>query len=125
MSVRFQADNDLKSAIIRAARRREPGIDFLSAQEAGLDGVSDPELLDRAAGNGRVVVSHDHRTMLSHFRNHLAAGKFSPGLRVVSQRAPIRDVIESLLLVWVFSDPEELRDQAYYLPSLSQHFFSR
>jgi len=52
LSIRFQADNDLKFGIVKAVRRREPTIDFVSAQEAGLDGVGDPELLDRSAAEG-------------------------------------------------------------------------
>lgn len=89
MSLRFQADNDLKFAIVRAVRRQEPAIDFASAQEAGLHGVGDLELLDRAAADDRVLVSHDRRTMIEHFRNHLAEGKSSPGLLVVAQGASI------------------------------------
>ena len=49
LSIRLQADNDLKYAIVKAVRRQEPAIDFASAQEACLDGLSDPELLDPAA----------------------------------------------------------------------------
>jgi hypothetical protein len=73
--------------IVRAVRRLEPAIDFASAQEACLHGLGDPELLERAAAEGRVLVSHDRRTMLKHFRDHLGAGKTSPGLLVVSQGA--------------------------------------
>jgi hypothetical protein len=58
LSIRFQADNDLKLAIVMAVRRREPAIDFASSREAGLDGVGDPELLERAARDTRVLVSH-------------------------------------------------------------------
>ncbi len=97
MSIRFQADNDLKFGIVKAVRRREPSMDLVSAQEAGLDGVGDPELLDRAALEGRVLVSHDRRTMLDHFRAHLAAGKSSPGLLIVPQDASMGDVIEALV----------------------------
>lgn len=50
-------------------------MDFVSAQGSGLDGISDPVLLDRAAAEGRVLVSHDRRTMIDHFRDHLTAGK--------------------------------------------------
>ena len=57
LSIRFQADNDLKFAIVKAVRRREPAIDFRSAGEAGLEGVSDPELLERAERDNRVLVS--------------------------------------------------------------------
>jgi len=40
LSIRFQADNDLQFAIVKAVRRREPSIDFASAQESGLEGLS-------------------------------------------------------------------------------------
>ena len=100
-------------------------MDFLSAQEAGLDGVGDPELLECVALEGRVLVSHDRRTMLDHFRARLAAVKSSPGLLMVSQDASSGDVVETLVYIWALSDPVELRDQAYYLPSMSRHFFIR
>ena len=125
MSIRFQADNDLKFGIVKAVRRREPTVDFRSAREAGLDGVPDPVLLDRAAAEGRVLVSHDRRTMIDHFRDHLAAGKSSPGLLIVSQGSAISDVVEAVLYVRALSDPAELLDQAYYLPSISRHYFTR
>ena len=124
MSIRFQADNDLKFGIVKAVRRREPAIDFTSAQDAGLDGLDDPEILDRAASERRVLVSHDRRTMLEHFRAHLAAGKSSPGILVVSQGTPIGQVVEAIVYVWMLADPLELRDQAYYLPSISRHVFN-
>ena len=57
MSIRFQADNDLKFAIVKAVRRREPAIDFVSAQESGLDGVGDPDIRMRTASEGRVCTS--------------------------------------------------------------------
>ncbi len=125
MSLRFQADNDLKFAIVKAVRRQEPSIDFASAQEAGLDGLGDPELLDRAAAEGRVLVSHDRRTMLNHFRNHLAAGKTSPGLLVVAQGTAIGVAAEAIVTMWAVTKPGELTNQAYHLPSLINHRFPR
>ena len=92
---RFQADNDLKFGIVKAARRRESSMDFLSAQEAGLDGVGDLELLECVALEGRVLVSHDRRRILDHFRARLAAVKSSPGLLMVSQDASSGDVVET------------------------------
>ena len=125
MSIRFQADNDLKFGIVKAVRHREPTIDFVPAQEAGLDRIGDPELLDRAAAEGRVLVSHDKRTMIHYFRERLAVGKSGPGLLIVSRGALIGDVVEALVYVWTLSDPAELRNQVHYLPSLSRHFFTR
>ena len=125
MSIRFQADADLNFDIVRAVRQQEPAVDFASAGDAELRGVSDPEILERAATANRVLVSHDRRTMLSHFRNYLTAGKSSPGLLIVSQDAPVRLVVESIIVLWSVSDYDELRDQAYHLPSLIRHVFPR
>lgn len=125
MSLRFQADNDLKFAIVKAVRRQEPSIEFASAQEAGLDGLGDAELLERATAEGRVLVTHDRRTMLNHFRNHLAAGKSSPGLLVVAQGTPVGVAAEAIVTLWALAKPGELTNQAYHLPSLVNHSFPR
>jgi hypothetical protein len=50
--------------------------DIKTGFEAGLQGVSDPDVLGKAADEGRVLVTHDHRTMPRHFaRIYLAASK--------------------------------------------------
>jgi hypothetical protein len=100
LSIRFQANADLNFDILTGVRRQEPAIDFQSAADAKLRGVSDPELLERAALANRVLVSHDRRTMINHFRDRLAAGKFSPGLLIVSQGAAIGPVVEAILVIW-------------------------
>ncbi|MEW6127608.1 MAG: hypothetical protein AB1757_11280 [Acidobacteriota bacterium] len=43
MKIRFQADADLKYAIVAAVLRREPTIDFQTATDAHLEGVTDLE----------------------------------------------------------------------------------
>jgi hypothetical protein len=89
LSIRFQADSDLKLSIVKAVRLIEPAIDFASAQDAKLEGVGDPEVLDLAASQNRILGSHDRRTMPHHFRNRLAEGKSSPGLLIAAQQAPV------------------------------------
>jgi hypothetical protein len=84
-----------------------------------LDGVGDPEVLGWAALEHRILVSHDRRTMLRHFREHLSAGKNSPGLLVVSQDAEIGPVVEALVIVWSMSHPSAWRDQAHRHRSLA------
>jgi uncharacterized protein DUF5615 len=66
--VRFLADADLNEAIVRGILRREPALDFLTAQAAGLRGMKDPEVLALAAEQERVLVSHDVGTMPGQFR---------------------------------------------------------
>jgi hypothetical protein len=125
LSIRFQADNDLRFAIVTAIRQREPSIDIMSAQSAGLDGIDDPEVLRRASAAGRVLVSHDRRTMVDHFRSFVTEGNSSPGLLIVSQGAPVGWIVDAIEYLWAGCEPEDLCDQIYYLPSLSQHVFNR
>ena len=106
MSIRFQADADLRYTIVKAVRQREPSIDFASAFESRLEGVSDSEILDRAASEGRILVTHDPRTMLAYFRTRLEAGRLSPGLFVVSQGASLGPVVSAIVLAWLASEPQ-------------------
>jgi len=46
VSIRFLADADLNQALVDGARLREPALDFLSAVEAELEGMSDRAVLD-------------------------------------------------------------------------------
>jgi len=49
VKVRFLADADLHKAIVNGVLRREPSLDFLTAQTAQLRGMGDPEVLALAA----------------------------------------------------------------------------
>jgi hypothetical protein len=65
-----------------------------------LEGVLDPDVLDFAASEGRILVTHDRRTMIEHFRNHLEQGKSTPGVFLVSQFADISAVAKTLVISW-------------------------
>ena len=67
MSSRFQADNDLDHRIVIGTRRLAPTIDFQTAPALDLHGRADPEVLALAAQEGRILVTHDRRTMPGHF----------------------------------------------------------
>jgi len=116
VTVRFLADEDLDSDIIRGLLSREPTIDVLDIKSADLRGSRDPVLLELAAEQDRILITHDRRTMTRHFQERLAAGLPSPGIFIVPQRSAIGDIIESLVLVWTASQPEDWRNQIAYLP---------
>jgi Domain of unknown function (DUF5615) len=100
-SIRFQADNDLTRIIVDATLRREPRIDFQTAQTARLDNLDDEGVLRFAASQSRILVSHDKRTMPRALGSFVASGGTSPGVfLVIPQNALIREVVETLILVW-------------------------
>ncbi|HTX39438.1 MAG TPA: DUF5615 family PIN-like protein [Bryobacteraceae bacterium] len=114
--IRFLADADLNLAILKGCRRREPAMDFLSANEAGLRGIADPEVLALAASQNRILVTHDLRTMPRHFAEFLLKQQLSPGVFLVSQDASVGDVVEDLVLIWAASDPAEWENRILRIP---------
>lgn len=115
MTVRFQADADLNHNILLAVRRIEPAIDFQDATLAHLVGLSDPEVLAQCADDGRVLISHDSRTMPHHFADFLGS-RDSWGVLIVSQRLPILQVAEEIVMIWSLTEPEEWVNRIRYLP---------
>lgn len=91
-------------------------MDFLSANNANLEGIPDPEILALAAEEKRILVSHDFKTMPRHLGEFLEASGFSPGVFLVSQHTPIAEVIDAMILVWMASDAEEWENQILEIP---------
>ena len=115
MTVRYQADADLNQAIVTGVLRREPTVDFQTAFAAGLEGVKDPGVLAIAAQQGRVLVSHDRKTMPSEFAEFIINNQ-SSGVVIVSRKLPIELIIDELLLIWSASSSEEWTNRIAKLP---------
>jgi len=85
MRISCMPSRSINHAIVRGIKRREPGVDFLSAhQSAQLEGMQDQDVLAFAAREGRVLISHDFRTMPRHFREFVHDHS-SPGVFLISQ----------------------------------------
>jgi hypothetical protein len=65
---------------------------------------------------GRVLITHDVRTMTRFAYERVARGEPMPGVIEVRARAPIGPVIDDLLLVLMCSTMEEFCDRVLYVP---------
>ena len=115
MKIKFLADEDLRRSILLGVRRREPSVSFLSAFDVGAAGKSDSAVLRVAAEEGRILVSHDFRTMPQHFRR-FADSAFSPGVFLLAQSLGPSRAIEELVTIWLASEAEEWANQLWSLP---------
>ena len=57
------ADENFNGDIVRGLRRRDPDLDLIRVQDVGLSGADDDAILEWAANEGRVVVTHDISTL--------------------------------------------------------------
>ena len=115
MRPRFLADADFNHKIIVGLRRRERLVDVLGAHEGGVIGASDLDVLRIAAEAGRILLSHDRRTMVAHFRA-FATRRTCPGLILVEQSLDIGTAIEDLLLIWSATEYEEWTNRVGFIP---------
>ncbi|HBC42787.1 MAG TPA: hypothetical protein DCZ88_13075 [Pseudanabaena sp.] len=114
-AVHFQADADLNQAIVTGALRRQPNLSFQSAYTAKLEGKKDPEVLAMASQDGRILVTHDRKTMPAEFGKFILT-KSSSGVLVLSQKLPVSDAIDAILLIWEASTAEEWVNQIMSIP---------
>ena len=114
--IRFLADADLNEGIVAGCLRREPEMDFLSANDAALEGMPDREVLALAAVQDRILVSHDFHTMPRHFGKFLQADNSSPGVLLVPQGLSVGEAIEELMLIWTASDAPEWQNRILRIP---------
>ena len=115
MKIRFQGDANLHNGIISGIKRTEPEIDFITSDEAGLRGLADPLVLLTASNDGRILVTHDRRTMRHHFAD-LIQKQNSPGLIVIGQNISIKTAIDELLVIWHTSEAEEWINSIVEIP---------
>ncbi len=113
---RFLADNDLNDAIVVGVRRREPAMEFSRLRDFGLATRSDPEVLEFAAQESWILVSHDVNTMRVVAYIRLSAGLSMGSLLLVHQRTGVSSIIDSLLLIWAACEAEEWAGQVEFLP---------
>jgi len=114
--LRLATDENFDNRILRGLLRRRPDVDIVRVQDAGLTGKGDAEVLEWAAIENRVLLTHDVTTMKRFVDERLAAGLSMPGVFEVSQQTPIVQAIEDILLLIECSLAGEWEGQINFLP---------
>jgi hypothetical protein len=109
-------DENFNNDILRALLRRCPSLDFIRIQDVGLRGAKDEDVLDWAARECRVLVTHDVSTITAHAYERVKAGQKMPGVLEAPRSAPLAIVIEDLQLIAECSEPSDWEGQVRYLP---------
>jgi len=114
--LRLAADENFNYDIVRGILRRNPEADMVRVQEVGLSGADDPAVLEWAAREGRILVTHDVATMTRYAYERVRADEPMPGVFEVSRSVPVGLAIEEILLIIECSFEGEWEGQVRYLP---------
>ena len=97
--LKYAVDEDFNHDIVRGLERRDPSLDILTIQDAGILAAHDRDVLAWAAQEHRIMLTHDVRTMPAYAAERLREGQAMPGLILVPQLLSIRQAIDDLLLI--------------------------
>jgi hypothetical protein len=110
------ADENFNNDIVRGAQRRSRALDLVRVQDVGLSGTDDPAILEWAARERRVVLTHDVSTMTRHAYDRVRAGLPMPGVFEVGPHLSIEQAVEEIILLAECSSEGEWENQVRYLP---------
>jgi hypothetical protein len=79
-------------------------------------GSLDPDILLWTEREGRILLSHDKKTLVPDFLRHLQAGRHSPGLLIVRGRYTLAALLGILEVIAHLGDPADYFDQIDYIP---------
>lgn len=114
--LRFLTDENFDDRIVHALLEHEPALDVVRAREAGLAGTGDPDVLEWAAGEGRVLLTHDVNTMPAYASERLRAGRPLAGVVLVRKTAPPARIVEDLLVVALAGSEVDVVGQIVNVP---------
>jgi hypothetical protein len=114
--LKYAVDEDFNHEIVRGLALKAPTLDMLTVQDVDLLEVHDREILTWAAQEGRILLTHDVRTMPTYAAERLRNGQTMPGLILVPQLLPIGRAIDDLLLMAQCSQESECEGMILRLP---------
>jgi predicted nuclease of predicted toxin-antitoxin system len=114
--IRFIIDEDFDNHILRGLLRRQPSLDIVRVQDVGLASSHDEAILAWAAGEKRVLLTHDVSTMTFYAYQRIRQGQEMVGVILVPQVMPVGEAIEDILIIALVGSIEECKNQILYLP---------
>lgn len=110
------ADENFNNTIVRGLLRVKPDLDIVRVQDVGLFTADDSTVLEWAANEDRVLLTHDVATITKYAYERVNAGSYMPGVVEVSRTVPLSTAIDEILYIAEVCDHGELEGQIIYLP---------
>ncbi len=114
--MRFAADENFDGRIFNGLLARLPELDIVRIQDTEMYQAPDDRLLAWLADTGRILITHDVRTMPRFVYERVHAGKPVPGVIEVQKDTLIGAAIEDLEIMIGACTPEDFDNQVKYIP---------
>ena len=116
--LRYAAAENVNWDILNGLRLRNPDIDVATAQERGMRGEKDTDVLEWAAQEGRILLTHDVNTMRGLAYERIRRGQPTPGVFIIHEDYSVGQAIDDLELAALASRDREWENRVYFFPLL-------
>lgn len=114
--MRLLTDENFNGAILRGLLRRLEKLDIVRVQDVGLLHADDPTILEWAANEQRILLTHDVATIIMYASERINQGLPMSGVVEVIATASIGRIIDDLELLILCSQPEDYEGRILFIP---------
>lgn len=114
--MRFAADENFDGGIFKQLRKRIPDVDIVRVQDTEMYQSPDPVLLEWAAREQRIILTHDVQTLVGDAYARVAQGLPMPGVILVSDTLGIGPALDDLELAIRAGKPDDFTNRVLFVP---------
>ena len=114
--MRRLADENFNGSILRGLKRSVPELDIVRVQDTEFYKADDVAVLEFAARENRVLLTHDVNTMNKFAYDRVNAALLMPGVFQVPSEMSVGQAIDELTLIILASDQTDWADKVTHLP---------
>lgn len=114
--MRFAADENFDGNVYRQLRKRLPDLDIVRVQDTSMYQSQDPILLEWAAEENRIILTHDVRTLVGYAYERIKNGLFMPGVILVSDFTDVGKAVSQLEMLIATGYPDDFLNQVIFVP---------
>jgi hypothetical protein len=120
--IKYLLDENVHPALRFELYKRETELILWEIGDPGTPPKSakDSDILVWCEENGFILITNNRKSMPRHLKDHLNAGRHSPGIFILNNKMGIRDTVEELLIIREASFPNEYRDLIIHLPLITR-----
>ncbi len=116
MGFKYLTDENLNGRITRAILRACPELDLVRVQDVGLREADDPAILEWAAQERRILITHDVSTVTAYAYERVLADLPMSGVIEINPFASFQTVIQDFIILNECSEENEWENQVFYIP---------
>ncbi len=113
---KFLADENFDGRVLRELTRRLSSMEVTRVQDVQLQGIKDELILEWAALNGYILLTHDAKTMTRFAYERIAQDLLMPGIVVIKRTSSVGQIVRELEILITCTMYDEWENHIWFVP---------